>query len=88
MESKILGIHDLLRNCAEGEQDPEVVSQEVITFCSSDLAPNPAILSDVLLDTLFLHDTAVSHVDEALQSERRGRLGVLVSNLVVSILSV
>lgn len=79
-----LQIYDLLEQCAEGAATPEDVCSSIVSFSKSDAAPDTQILSDLLLDTLFLYESGVSLEDESSVNGRRDRLGLLVANLIVS----
>lgn len=79
-----LHVHDLLEQCALGAIAPNDVCDAIISFSKSDSAPDARILSDILLDTLFLYDSGVSSADEAVIIVQRERLGILVKNLIVS----
>ncbi|CCG84765.1 protein of unknown function [Taphrina deformans PYCC 5710] len=79
---KGLQIHDLLLECANHAREVGDVSEEIISFAKSDAAPDAPVLSDLLLDTLFLYDSGVSCEDEDTLAAQRGHLGQLISKLI------
>lgn len=83
-ESGRLTVYDLLEQCATGVRDPDGVCESIVSFSKSESAPDPNVLSDILLDTLFFYESGVSSEDEGILAEQRERLGVLVANLIVS----
>lgn len=79
-------IHGLLKDCAHGLKDATTTGQAIINFSTSETAPDAHILSDLLLDTLFLYDSGVSCDDETVLNSQREHLGELVVKLIVSLL--
>lgn len=79
-----LQIHDLILECANQTRNVSDISDEIINFAKSDAAPDAPVLSDLLLDTLFLYDSGVSCDDEDILGTQRGHLGQLISKLIVS----
>lgn len=79
-----LDIYELLSECASGSRLPEIVSQSIVSYAKSEFAPDAQILSDVLLDTLFLYDSGVSEVVEDALTSQRKHLGRLIAILIVS----